>query len=172
MPETRHSDQGNGGAISQDKVVAIDYTLRSDAGEVIDSSNGRQPLTYLHGHGNIIPGLEKALEGKREGDSATVKVSPEEGYGVRDDRLVTQVPRSQFSGVDKIEKGMQFQAQTQHGARLFTVTQIEGDQVTVDGNHPLAGENLNFEVTIRGVRDASQEEKEHGHVHGPGGHHH
>lgn len=159
--------------VAQDKVVLIHYTLRNDAGEVIDSSSGGDPLAYIHGQGNIIPGLEKALLGKQLGDKVSVKVDPAEGYGVRDDALVQQVPRRSFGGVPEIKPGMQFHAQTGQGhTRVVTVTAIKGDMVIVDGNHPLAGENLNFDVEIADVRDATAEEMEHGHVHGPGGHHH
>lgn len=158
--------------IAQDKVVLIHYTLTNDAGETIDSSSGGDPLAYIHGQGNIIPGLEKALEGKQAGDKLNVKVGPAEGYGVRDDKLLQQVPKRQFGGAN-LQPGMQFHAQTSQGhARVVTVVRIQGDMVTVDGNHPLAGENLNFDVEVTEVRDATQEELEHGHVHGPGGHHH
>lgn len=158
--------------IAQDKVVLIHYTLTNDAGETIDSSSGGDPLAYIHGQGNLIPGLEKALEGKQAGDKLNVKVGPAEGYGVRDDKLLQQVPKRQFGGAN-LQPGMQFHAQTSQGhARVVTVVRIQGDMVTVDGNHPLAGENLNFDVEVTEVRDATQEELEHGHVHGPGGHHH
>lgn len=158
--------------IAQDKVVLIRYTLTNDAGETIDSSSGGDPLAYIHGQGNLIPGLEKALEGKQAGDKLNVKVGPAEGYGVRDDKLLQQVPKRQFGGAN-LQPGMQFHAQTSQGhARVVTVVRIQGDMVTVDGNHPLAGENLNFDVEVTEVRDATQEELEHGHVHGPGGHHH
>lgn len=158
--------------IAQDKVVLIHYTLTNDAGETIDSSSGGDPLAYIHGQGNIIPGLEKALEGKQSGDKLSVKVAPAEGYGERDDKLVQQVPKRQFGGAN-LKPGMQFHAQTSHGhARVVTVVRIQGDMVTVDGNHPLAGETLNFDVEVADVREATHEELEHGHVHGPGGHHH
>jgi FKBP-type peptidyl-prolyl cis-trans isomerase SlyD len=158
--------------IAHDKVVLIHYTLRNDAGELLDSSSGGDALAYLHGQGNIIPGLEKALEGKQAGDKLSVKVEPAEGYGQRDARLVQQVPRRQF-GDANVQPGMQFHAQTSQGQnRVVTVTHIAGDMVTVDGNHPLAGENLHFDVEVEDVRDATAEELEHGHVHGPDGHHH
>ncbi len=158
--------------IEQDKVVLIHYTLTDEAGKVLDSSSGGNPLAYLHGQGNIISGLESALNGKQAGDKLSVRVEPADGYGVRDDALVQQVPRRQFGGAD-LQPGMQFHAQTSKGhARVVTVTRISGDMVTVDGNHPLAGEVLNFDVEVAEVRDATQEELEHGHVHGPGGHHH
>jgi FKBP-type peptidyl-prolyl cis-trans isomerase SlyD len=155
--------------IAQNSVVAFHYTLTNDAGEVLDSSEGRQPLTYLHGAGNIIPGLEKQLEGREAGEKLNVSVAPEEGYGEVQPQLVQEVPRDAFQGVEAVEPGMQFQAQTQGGPLMVTVTKVEGDTVTVDGNHPLAGQKLNFDVEISTVRDASQEEIEHGHVHGEGG---
>ena len=159
-------------AISKDKVVSIDYTLTGDNGQVLDSSQGREPLAYLHGAGNIIPGLETALEGKNEGDQLNVSIPPEQAYGTRDERMVQAVPRTAFQGVADIQPGMQFQAQTQQGARLITVVGVEGDQVTIDANHPLAGATLNFDVKVVTVRDATEQEKSHGHVHGPGGHQH
>lgn len=158
--------------IAQDCVALIDYTLTNDAGEVIDSSNGGEPLAYLHGHQNIIPGLEKALAGKVVGDSLKVSIAPAEGYGELNSALVEKVPHHLFSGVDQIEVGMQFHAQTEQGMQVITVSAVEGETITVDGNHPLAGQTLNFEVTVKEVRAASREELEHGHVHGVGGHHH
>ena len=159
--------------IGQDKVVSIHYTLTNGSGEVLDSSLGGEPLAYLHGKGNIIPGLEKALEGRKTGEKLDVKVGAAEAYGQRDEQLVQKVPRRAFGGVAKVEPGMQFHAQTSQGqTRLVTVTGVQGDMVTVDGNHPLAGQDLNFAVEVAGVRDATEEELAHGHVHGPGGHHH
>lgn len=155
--------------VSENKVVSIHYNLTNKAGETIDSSVQRgEPLAYLHGHGNIIPGLEKELDGKSAGDKLDVTVTPENGYGERHDELMQQVPKSAFEGhEDSLQPGMQFQAQTEAGQRVFTITAVEDEQVTVDGNHPLAGETLNFDVEVTDVRDASDEEKEHGHVHGP-----
>ena len=158
--------------IANDVVALIEYTLTDDQGNVIDSSVGGEPLAYLHGAGNIIPGLESALEGKKVGDSLKVSVAPAEGYGEKDDGLLQVVPRTMFRGVDQIEVGMQFHAQTDYGMQVITVAKVEGDNVTVDGNHPLAGQNLNFDVKVVEVRAASAEELEHGHVHGAGGHHH
>jgi FKBP-type peptidyl-prolyl cis-trans isomerase SlyD len=154
--------------IAQNSVVAFHYTLTNDEGEVLDSSEGREPLTYLHGAGNIIPGLEKELEGRENGEKLQVAVNPEEGYGETQPSLVQEVPRDSFQGVESIEPGMQFQAQTQGGPLMVTVTKVEGDTVVVDGNHPLAGQTLNFDVEIAEVREASEEEVEHGHVHGEG----
>jgi FKBP-type peptidyl-prolyl cis-trans isomerase SlyD len=153
-------------------VAYIHYTLKDDSGAVIDSSAGGEPLAYLHGAGNIVPGLEKALDGKQAGEKLSVKVAPEEGYGVRDEALVQQVPRRSFQGVRDLKAGMQFQAQTAQGPVAVTVTKVQGDMITVDGNHALAGVTLNFEVEVAKVREATAEELMHGHVHGAGGHHH
>lgn len=159
--------------IKENSAVSFHYTLTDDAGQKIDSSAGQDPLAYLHGAGNIIPGLEKALAGKVVGDQLNVSVTAEEGYGPVQKELIQEVPRSSFQGVESIEVGMQFEAQTgQGGAVPVTVTAVTEEIVTVDGNHPLAGKSLNFDVTIEEVRDASAEELEHGHVHGPGGHNH
>ena len=138
----------------------------------MDSSEGREPLTYLHGAGNIIPGLEKQLEGRKAGDSLTARVEAAEAYGEKNPQMVQQVPAAAFQGVESIQPGMQFQAQTEQGPLLVTVVGVDGDTVTVDGNHPLAGQALNFDVTIDTVRDATEEELAHGHVHGAGGAHH
>lgn len=155
--------------ISEKKVASIDYTLKNDAGDVVDTSSGREPLAYLHGANNIIPGLEKALEGKAVGDTVEVTVEPGEAYGDRQDSLVQEVPREAFQGVDEIKEGMQFQAQGPQGPVLVTVKAVADDNVTIDGNHPLAGETLHFSVEVKDVRDATDEEMEHGHVHGAGG---
>lgn len=155
--------------VAKDKVVEIDYTLTGDNGQVLDSSQGREPLAYLHGAGNIIPGLESALEGKNPGDQLSVQVPPDQAYGNRDERMVQAVPRNSFQGIQQIEPGMQFQANTPGGPRVITVVGVEGDQVTVDANHPLAGQTLNFDVKVVGIRDATDEERTHGHAHGAGG---
>jgi len=158
--------------VAEDSVVLIHYTLTNDKGEVLDSSSGGEPLAYLQGAGNIIPGLEKALVGKQAGDKLVVKVLPAEGYGERDDSLIQQVPKRAFQGVAQIQPGMSFTAQSNNGPMQVTVTAVTGDMVTVDGNHPLAGETLNFDVEVTEVRKATLEELSHGHVHGAGGHHH
>ncbi len=158
--------------IAADRVVTIHYTLKDDAGTVLDSSAGGDPLAYIQGHGNLVAGLEKALEGREDGDSLTVVVPAAEGYGIRNETLIQRVPKRALQGSGAIQKGMQFQARTEDGMRLFTVTAIVGDMVTLDGNHPLADKNLHFDVKIVGVREATAEELEHGHVHGAGGHHH
>jgi len=159
--------------IAANKAVSIYYTLTNDAGEVIDSSAGGAPLVYLHGAGNIIPGLEKALEGKTTGDELDVTVEPEDAYGEYLAELVSTLNRSMFEGVDELEVGMQFHASAPDGQmQIVTIRDLDGDDVTVDGNHPLAGQRLNFKVKVVNVREASEEEVAHGHVHGEGGHHH
>jgi FKBP-type peptidyl-prolyl cis-trans isomerase SlyD len=158
--------------IAQDSVVTLHYTLKDDAGEVLDSSSAGEPLAYLHGHGNLIPGLERALAGKGPGDKLQVRVPPAEGYGEYDRQLIQRVPRRNLRGISNLRAGMRLQANTGQGVRSVTVTQIAGDMVTLDANHPLAGKSLNFEVEIAEVREATPEEIAHGHVHQPGGHHH
>jgi FKBP-type peptidyl-prolyl cis-trans isomerase SlyD len=156
--------------IKDNSAVSFHYTLTDDDGQQLDSSVGKEPLAYLHGAGNIIPGLENALTGKAVGDAMTVAVAAAEGYGEVQKELIQDVPRSSFQGIDEIEVGMQFEAQTgQGGAVPVTVTAVTDETITVDGNHPLAGKNLNFDVTIEAVRDATEEELERGHVDGAGG---
>lgn len=153
--------------IADQRAVAIHYTLKNDAGEVLDSSEGMEPLVYLHGFGNIIPGLEDALLGKKVGDSLQVTVQPADGYGEMMNELRQVVPVDMFEGVDDIEVGQMFETQSQEGhIMLVTVTAIEDGQVTIDANHPLAGEVLHFDVTVEEVREASEDELEHGHIHG------
>ena len=160
-------------AIAKDKAVSIHYTLTLEGGEIIDSSEGKDPLVYLHGHGNIIPGLERELAGKSIGEKLNVVVNPTDGYGDHNPGLIQQVPREAFQGVDTLEVGMMFQAPGEGGhIQMIRITGIEGDTITVDGNHELAGKTLNFAVEISSIRDASTEELSHGHVHGPGGHQH
>lgn len=154
--------------ISKHSVAGIHYTLTDNTGKVLDSSAGREPLYYLHGEGNLIPGMENGLEGQIKGAKLKLKISPENGYGVRDEKLIQQVPRKAF-GEQKVEKGMQFHASN---GMVVTVTNIGLENVTVDANHALAGVELNFDVEVVEVRQATTEEIAHGHVHGPGGHHH
>jgi FKBP-type peptidyl-prolyl cis-trans isomerase SlyD len=158
--------------IAERTVASFNYTLTNDAGEVIDTSVGRSPLAYLHGAGNIVPGLEKEMAGRKAGDRFDVVVAPEDGYGQPNPMLVQVVPREAFQGVDTIEVGMEFQAQTPQGPLSVVVSKVDANEVTVDGNHPLAGKTLHFAIEVTDVRDASVEELAHGHVHGPGGHHH
>jgi FKBP-type peptidyl-prolyl cis-trans isomerase SlyD len=154
--------------IAANDVVTFHYTLKGDTDEVIDSSAGGEPLAYLHGHGNIVPGLERELTGKSVGDRLQVRVAAAEGYGEYDRALVQKVPRRALKGIANLRVGLRLQA----GHQAVTVKHIAGDMVTLDGNHPLAGQNLNFEVEITAVRPATEEELAHGHVHGDGGHHH
>ena len=159
--------------IDQNSVVSIHYTLTNDEGTVIDSSVNIDPLVYLQGSGNIIPGLENALAGKSAGDKLNVRVAPADGYGESVLELIQQVPLEMFQGAENIAPGMTFQAQDQSGyMQRVEVTAVNGNMVTIDANHPLAGQHLNFDVTVVDVRGATQEELDHGHVHGEGGHHH
>ncbi len=158
--------------IAKDTVVAIDYTLKNSEGEVIDSSADGEPMHYLHGAKNIITGLENELEGKAVGDDLSVHVKSADGYGERIEELVQEVPKEAFGDLGDIQVGMRFQAETEQGPVPVMVTAMTDATVTVDGNHPLAGQDLHFEVSVKEVREASKEELEHGHVHGPGGHHH
>jgi len=158
--------------IKDNMVVSIHYTLKNEEGQVLDSSQGREPLNYLHGNNNIIPGLENALTGKEIGEQFNISIPPEDGYGVRDERLIQVLPKTAFEGIDPVEPGMQFQARSDQGVQIITVTSVDGDRITVDGNHALAGEVLNFEIEVTHIRPATEEELTHGHVHGPGGHHH
>lgn len=159
--------------IAQQKVVTIHYKVVDVAsGETIDSSEGGQPMTYLHGAQNIIPGLEAALEGKSAGDELEVTIAPEDAYGEYSEERVQKVPMEAFEGVEKVEPGMAFTAQTEQGPINLIVTEVDEAVVTVDANHPLAGKSLQFSVKVESVRDASEEELAHGHVHGEGGHHH
>lgn len=151
--------------IRKDKVVTINYNLRDEAGKLIDTSEGGEPLVYLHGNENIIPGLEKHLEGKNPGDSVSCTVPATEAYGERDETLVFKVARSDFGSGVEVAPGMQFEAHGEEGAQIVTVVGIDGEEVTIDANHPLAGENLHFDVKIVDVRDASDEELRCGHIH-------
>jgi FKBP-type peptidyl-prolyl cis-trans isomerase SlyD len=158
--------------IANDRVVLIHYTLTNDAGETIDSSAGRDPLAYLHGRGNLIQGLESKLAGRVAGDKLDVRVTPSDGYGEVDPALTQTVPRSAFPDDVELQIGMRFQTQSPRGPQVVVVTHVSDESVSVDGDHPLAGQHLNFTVEITDVREASDEELEHGHVHGAGGHHH
>jgi FKBP-type peptidyl-prolyl cis-trans isomerase SlyD len=158
--------------ITANKVVSLSYTLRDDDGEVIDQSEDGSPLLYLHGAQNIVPGLEEQLEGVAEGESVNATVSPEKGYGPRIGES-QEVPRNLFPADAELVAGMQVVAHDDEGRQIpFFITGITEDTITVDPNHPLAGETLHFEVTVDSLRDATEEEIAHGHPHGPGGHHH
>ena len=158
--------------ISKGKVVSIHYALNDAAGEVLESSAGGAPLEYLHGHGNIIAGLEKALDGKAAGEKLKAVIPPEDGYGVRDEAMVKRLPLSSFQNQDEVQVGAQFQAETSQGPRLATVTEMDDQNVTVDLNHPLADQTLSFDIEVVDVREATEEELSHGHAHGPEGHAH
>jgi len=158
--------------IADNRVVTLAYTLKDNDDNILDKSDDGS-FCYLHGARNIIPGLESALTGKVAGDELSVSIPPEEAYGVRDEARLQEVPREMFPEDVDIEVGMQFHAQNPEGHQIMvTVTRVEDDSVTVDGNHPLASVHLNFDVRIMDIRDATAEELEHGHVHGPHGHHH
>jgi FKBP-type peptidyl-prolyl cis-trans isomerase SlyD len=157
--------------IGEKKVVTIEYTLKDDKGEVLDTSDGREPLTYIQGIGNLVPGLESALEGKSEGEALDVTLKPEDGYGVRDEKLVRKLPMRKLA--DKNPKvGGRYRAQLDDGMRVVLVTGISGDYAAIDGNHPLADKTLHFAIKVKKIRDATDDELTHGHVHGDDGHHH
>ena len=158
--------------IADQKVVSLNYTVKDAEGEIIDSSENAKPLVYLHGQHNIIPGLETALVGKAPGDEFDVTVEPENGYGEYNADILQVVPRDAFKGVEEIEKGMVFSAESPNGPVQLRVANIEGDDITVDPNHPLAGKTLTFSGSVVDVREATEEELAHGHVHGEGGHQH
>lgn len=160
--------------IQEGKVVGLAYALKDSKGKLLDQSSGTDPFVYIHGVGQIVPGLEEALEGLKIGDKKDVVVQPEAGYGEVNPGLKMTVKRSQFPGAAQIEAGMQFQAQSPDGGpgMIFTIASVDGEDVTIDGNHPLAGQSLHFSVEVLSIRDATAEEKDHGHVHGEGGHHH
>jgi len=157
--------------IKDKKVAAIQYVLTDEKGTVIDQSPKDEPLYYLHGGKGIIVGLEKELEGKSAGDKLTVVVQPNEGYGEVRPELIQAVDKTNF-GDQEVAKGMQFKAQTEEGMQLLTVISVTDDHVTVDANHELAGMVLTFDVTIKEVRDATEDELSHGHAHAPGHSHH
>lgn len=158
--------------VEKNKVVGIDYKLTDSQGKMIDSSQEHGPLYYIQGTGSLIPKLEAELEGKKAGDELKVSIAAKDGYGERNEALCQSVPRAQFESAEGVEIGMQFEVETDQGDLVVTVTKVEGDEITVDGNHPLAGVDLNFEVKIKEVRNATAEELAHGHVHGEHGHQH
>ncbi|MFQ3196614.1 MAG: FKBP-type peptidyl-prolyl cis-trans isomerase SlyD [Paraglaciecola sp.] len=155
--------------IADQKVVSLNYTVKDTEGKVVDSSEGAAPMVYLHGQGNIIPGLEAALVGKASGEEFDVTVEPADAYGEYNEEMVQVVPRKAFEGVEKIEVGMVFTAQAQNGPVQLTVVKVETDDITVDPNHPLSGKTLHFSGSVIEVREATEEELTHGHVHGEGG---
>jgi len=159
--------------IAPNKVATLHYTLKDDKGALIESSVGNEPLAYIHGTGNLIPGLEEKLEGKQAGDKLSAVIKPEDAYGERDEEMIEVVEKAEFDAGEELEVGKEFQYDDEDGNVFHVrIVKIEGDKVTVDGNHPLAGQTLAFDVEVVAVRDATAEELEHGHVHGEGGHHH
>jgi FKBP-type peptidyl-prolyl cis-trans isomerase SlyD len=157
--------------VALNRVVSIDYQLRDEEGELIDESAPGEPLEYLHGVGGIIPGLEKALEGRRVGDSFAIVIPPADGYGEHNPKLTQRVSRRDFGKDQELELGMRFRVQTNLGQQVVTIIDIDGDDVTLDANHELAGVTLCFQIAVRQIREATPEEISHGHVHGPGHHH-
>ncbi|MBW2713512.1 MAG: peptidylprolyl isomerase [Deltaproteobacteria bacterium] len=152
--------------IENNAVVTLQYKLTNDTGEVLDTSEGEEPLVYLHGSDSIIPGLESALTGKGAGDQIEVTVQPEDGYGEFNEAMIQVIPREAFEGIDEIQPGMQFQAESPEGQlQIVCVKEIGDEDITIDANHPLAGQVLNFDITIDEVREATKEELDHGHVH-------
>jgi FKBP-type peptidyl-prolyl cis-trans isomerase SlyD len=158
--------------IQKNTVVTLNYTLKNSAGEVLDTSEGREPLVYLHGVGGLIPGLESELDGKEKGNAFNTVIAPENAYGKRQEELVHVVPKSGFQGDEEMQLGMQVQLETEQGPTIATISEIEGDNVTLDLNHPLADMELHFDVAVMDLRDATEDEISHGHAHGPGGHQH
>ena len=157
--------------IEKEMAVSIHYTLTNDAGEQLDNSRDQEPMVYLHGSGQIISGLEGALLGKSVGDKFVVTIPPKEAYGEKRDDMVQVVPIKMFEGIDKVEVGMQFHADASHGVNMVTVKKIEGSDVTIDGNHPLSGESLTFDVEVMNIRPATEDELSNKHIHGAGCNH-
>lgn len=158
--------------IAKNAVVSIEYRLTDSRDILIDQSSAGHPLAFIFGNGSIIPGLEKALLGHKTGDKLKAVIAPAEAYGERNESLSQRLPKEMFGGVDELQPGMQFEAETDAGVEVITLVAVEDEHVVVDGNHPLAGVELHFDVTIVEVRAATADEIAHGHVHGPGGHHH
>ncbi|MEO1880784.1 MAG: peptidylprolyl isomerase [Methylococcales bacterium] len=157
--------------ISDKMAVSIHYTLTNSAGEKLDSSRGEEPMVYLQGYGQIITGLENALKGKGIGDKFNTTIAPADAYGELREDMLKVVSMSMFEGMDKVEVGMQFHADANQGVDVVTVTKIDGDQVTIDGNHPMAGEALTFDVEVMDIRPATADELSHQHIHGEGCNH-
>jgi FKBP-type peptidyl-prolyl cis-trans isomerase SlyD len=158
--------------IEKHSVVSMNYTLKNSEGILLDTSDGREPLVYLHGVGGLIPGLEKELEGKGASDKLEAVIAPEDAYGTRQENLTQVVPKNGFQGDEEMVEGMQVQLDTEQGPMIARISKIEDEEVTLDMNHPLADMTLHFDVEILDVREATEDEISHGHVHGPGGHQH
>jgi FKBP-type peptidyl-prolyl cis-trans isomerase SlyD len=157
--------------VADNMAVSIHYTLTNDEGEVLDSSINDEALVYLHGTGNIISGLEDAMYGKAVGDKFKVRVAAKDAYGEQSNEMIQVIHRDMFEGIDEIELGMQFHADIGSGSGEVTIVNIDGDDITIDGNHPLAGVALTFDIEVVAVRPSTKEELEHGHIHGAGCHH-
>lgn len=153
--------------IAENAVVTINYTLKDIDGNTLDTTEGKGPLSYIHGVGYLIPGVEQKLDGKKSGENLSFVVEPEEGYGVRDETLIQNIPVDQFEDPNELEIGMEFEAQTEYGLIIVTIIGLEDDQVIVDGNHPLSGKTLNFEIEVLSVREASGEELDDGEIKEP-----
>ncbi|CAM2989613.1 peptidylprolyl isomerase [Vibrio rarus] len=158
--------------IDNNSVVSLAYQVKLEEGVVVDQAGIDAPLDYLHGHNNLVVGLEKALSGRSVGDKFSVTVGPEEAYGEHSDAMVQRVPANVFQGVDQIEVGMRFLADTDQGQIPVEITEVDGKEVVVDGNHMLAGQTLTFDVEVVAIREATESEIEHGHLHQAGGHDH
>ncbi|AHM71575.1 peptidylprolyl isomerase [Yersinia hibernica] len=158
--------------VAKNVVVSLAYQVRTEDGVLVDESPVSAPLEYLHGHGSLIAGLEKALEGRKAGDIFDIRISANDAYGNYDENLVQRVPKDVFMGVDELEVGMRFLADTDQGPVPVEITAVEDEHVVVDGNHMLAGQDLNFHVEVVAIREATEEELQHGHVHGEHDHHH
>lgn len=158
--------------VANNTAVSFHYTLTNDAGEELDSTAGSEPLAYLHGRGNIISGLEQALNEKQVGDAFNVRIEAADAYGEFNENMIQVVSRDMFDGIDRVEVGMQFHAAVESGPGVITVIEVDGDDITIDGNHPLAGQALNFAIEVVEIREATPDEISHGHIHGAGCHHH
>jgi FKBP-type peptidyl-prolyl cis-trans isomerase SlyD len=158
--------------VENQKVVGMEYTLKNNQGEVLDTNAGEDLLQYIHGLGNIVPGLEKAMEGKTIGDTFEVEVKAVDGYGLHDPNLIRRVPRAKMKGLSDVKVGAMLQARGPEGEQIFTVTEVTDTDVKLDGNHPMAGQDLFFTIRVAEIRDATKDELDHGHAHGPGDHHH
>ena len=158
--------------ISKDSVVTIDYRVKDAVDGTLLESSEDEPLSFIHGMGVLVPGLESEMEGKEAGFELNTTLAPEDAFGKRDEKLVLEVGKDDFENPDDVEVGLAFQAEIGEDIRFCTVVAVEGDKVVIDANHPFADKTLSFEVKVTDVRKASKEELEHGHVHGPGGHQH
>jgi FKBP-type peptidyl-prolyl cis-trans isomerase SlyD len=151
--------------IKENTVVSIQYNLKDDSASLLDSNTGEDPLSYIQGTSHLLPAVEAALEGKSPGDTVRLELSPEEGYGVRDDSLVFVVSRKKLDGMEDIAVGTRYRVKTRDGEKILTLTEMDDQRVTLDGNHPLAGKRLHFDISVVAVRECTQEELSHGHVH-------